>query len=97
MAFSSPVATNSFTDGMTDWRHVHQRVEEHEKSHMHRSCAESYFLMANRADINSLLSCNQMSVHREQARKRRQVLKRVIDIVKMMGNKMEAAYTLADF
>ena len=79
-------------------------MEDNEKSPILGTYAESYIFMANKADINSLLSCNQMSVHREKVRKRRQVLERVIDIVKMIGkhgliyrgNKSEAAFTLAD-
>lgn len=71
---------------------------------MHRSSAEAYFLRSSKADIQSLLSGIQMSAHREQVRKRRQVLERVVDIVKVIGKRglsyggmqSEAAYTLDD-
>ncbi|XP_075070610.1 uncharacterized protein LOC142159784 [Mixophyes fleayi] len=104
LAFSKTSATNSFIEGMTDRRHIHQRIEEHEKSAMHNACAEAYFVNASSADLNSLLVCNDMSVRREQVKKRRQILKRVIDIVKMMGkcglsyegSTFEAADTLED-
>ncbi len=44
LAFSKATDSSSFVTGMSDWRHVHQRVEEHEKSMAHRNCAEAYFL-----------------------------------------------------
>lgn len=44
LAFSKPTDSSIFINGMSDWRHVHQRLEEHEKSMAHRICAEAYFL-----------------------------------------------------
>ena len=100
MAFAKPTNSSAFTIGMRDWEQVHQRIEEHEKSAMHRNCAEAYFLRASKADIESLLSVSQMSVHREQVRKRRQVLEHVVDVVKLIGKRglsyrgqSEASYT----
>ncbi|KAK0148975.1 Zinc finger MYM-type protein 1 [Merluccius polli] len=89
---------------MKDWKHINQRVEEHERSNMHRVCAEAYFLRASKADIASLLHGPQVVAHRHQVRKRRQVLERVVDIVKLIGKRglsyrgtqFEAAYTLDD-
>ena len=89
---------------MTDWKHYGQRIEEHNGSKAHKDCAEAYMLQACKADIRSLLAGNQMSAHREQLRKRRQVLERIVDIVKIIGKrglsyrhlKNQAAYTLED-
>lgn len=55
-------------------------------------------------DIASLLHGPQIASHRDQVRKRRQVLERVVDIVKLTGKRglsyrgtqSEAAYTLED-
>ncbi len=93
-----------FITGMSDWRHVHQRIEEHEKSIAHQTCAEAFFLRCSNADISSIFASSQMSAHREQVRKRRQVLERVVDVVKVLGKRglsyshmeNEAAYTLDD-
>lgn len=63
-----------FKSGLQDWKHVSQRVEEHERSKMHRLCAEAYFLWASKyikADIASLLHGPQVVAHRDQVRKRR--------------------------
>jgi len=59
---------------MTDWKHVHQRLEEHEKSMAHKTCAEAYFLNASKSDVKDLLSGSQLSSHRRQIRNKRQVL-----------------------
>ena len=50
MAFGRPTDSSTFLNGMKDWEHVHQRLEEHEKSIMHRDCAEAYFLWVSKAD-----------------------------------------------
>ena len=89
---------------MSDWRHAHQRAEEHEKSMAHRACAEAYFLNCSKSDINSLLRGRQLTAHREQIKKRRQVLDRVVEVVRVIGKRglsyrhedNKAAYTLED-
>ena len=105
MAFGIPTDSSTFLNGMKDWKHVHQRLEEHEKSIMESDCAEAYFLWAAKADIQNLLRNNQMSATREQIHMRCKLLERVIDIVKVIGKRglsyrgthSEAAYTLDDF
>jgi hypothetical protein len=104
LAFSTTPDSSSgpFLRGMKDRRHVHLRVEEHEKTETHHACAEAYFLRSNNADIDNLLFQNQMSLHRAHVRKRREILQRIIDIVKFIGkrglsyrgDKLEAAYSL---
>ncbi|GLV42880.1 hypothetical protein CBL_09960 [Carabus blaptoides fortunei] len=102
IAFSS--SSSPFIREMEDRRHVHVRVEEHEKTETHRACAEAYFLRNNNANLDYLLFYNQMSVHRAQIRKRKEILQRIIDIVKFIGkrglsyrgDKLEAAYSLED-
>ncbi|KAL6485944.1 hypothetical protein MHYP_G00053360 [Metynnis hypsauchen] len=56
------------------------------------------------ADINSLLRGRQLTVHREQIKRRRQVLDRVVEVVRVIGKRClsyrqeenEAAYTLEE-
>ena len=104
LAFSKVSDTSTFIEGMTDRKHIHVRIEEHENSVLHRECADAYFLRSNMGDIENLLFSNQMSLRREQIRKRRNVMERIVNIVKLIGkrglsyrgNKTEAAYTLAD-
>ena len=102
LAFSK--CDNPFTTGMEDWRHIGQRIKEHESLGAHRDAAYAYLSRANRSNIPELLDGNQMSLAREQVRQRRQILERVIDIVKVIGkrglsyrgDKLEAAYSLED-
>ncbi|CAH2272310.1 zinc finger MYM-type 1-like [Pelobates cultripes] len=62
LAFLKSHETNSFIEGMTDKRHVHQRiVEEHEKSAMHNVCAEAFFLKSSSVGVDDLLLFKQMS------------------------------------
>lgn len=104
MAFGKIGDSSIFITGMSDWRHVHQRTEEHEKSSAHRICAEAFLLRCSKADISSRFAGNQLSAHREQVRKRRRVLERIVDVVKVIGKRglsyrhsgNEAAYTLDD-
>lgn len=71
------------------------------RSQVHRDSAEAYFMMASQADIASLLSGKQVSLHREQVRKKRQVMDRIIEVIKVIGKcglsyrgtKLEASYT----
>lgn len=69
---------NPFIVGMRDWMHFHQRIEEHQLSLVHRNCAKGYFLRACKANINHLLFGQQMFAHREQVRKRGQMLECVV-------------------
>lgn len=87
LAFSKPTDSNIFINGMSDWRHVHQRSEEHEKTMAHRNCAKAYFLNCSKADIKNLLGGRQLTEHRNQVKKRRQVLERVVEVVKVIGKR----------
>ena len=69
-----------------------------------RALQRHIFLRASEADIKHLSGDQQISIHREQVRKRRLVLERVTDVVKVIGKrglsirgtKFEASYTLGD-
>lgn len=66
---------------------MYQRIEEHERGVAHRQCAEAYFLNCSRANIVHLLEGRQLIGHREQVKKRRQVLERVVEVVKLIGKR----------
>lgn len=90
--------------GMSTWSHVHQRIVEHEQSRVHTNSTEAYFLNHKEKSIDYLLFKNQKQARYEMVKKKRQVLERVIDIVKLIGKRglsyrgsiHEAAYTLDD-
>ncbi|KAJ8375393.1 hypothetical protein SKAU_G00059730 [Synaphobranchus kaupii] len=102
---SDEQSDSTFVTGMKDWKHVHTRIEEHEKSSAHGGCVDAFLLWSSKSGIAGLLKDTQMSARREQVKKRRQVLERVIEIVKVIGKQglsyrgtssSEAAYTLED-
>ena len=55
LAYAKPSASESafVKGGMKAWKHVHQRIEEHERNQVHRDSAEAYFMKANQADMAS--------------------------------------------
>ena len=83
---------------MTDWRHEHTRVEEHERSPFHLRCSTAYLEDRQQSSVSHLLARS----HHDEVRKRRQVMERAVDVVKLIGKRglsyrgsnEEAAYTL---
>lgn len=95
---------NPFTSGMCDWKHIYQRISEHENSKVHNQCCEAYFMNIQKRDVGNLLLENQMCQRREEVKKNRQVLERIIEVCKVIGKRglsvrgkrNEAAYNLKD-
>ena len=86
LAFAPFLSEGPFIKGgMKDWTHCHLRVKEHEQSKTHTDSANAYFMRARKGDVKSLLTGNQMSLHAEQVKKKRQVMERVVDVVKVIG------------
>lgn len=103
LAYSKTGDVNSFTDGMNSWKHVHQRIEEHENSKFHEKCVEAHIMSVKERDIYSLLFSQQKKIRDQQVKEKRQVLERVIEILKVIGkrglsyrSRNEAAYNLKD-
>lgn len=101
LAFAQALDYSVFIKGCTDRKHFHQRINEHETSKSHISCAQAYLLYAKKSNIEHLMSENQMSLRSEQVKKRRMVMERIIEVVKFIGKrclsyrgKDEAAYSL---
>ncbi len=46
-----------FITGMSDWWHVHQRIDEPEKSIAHQTYAEDFSLRCSNADVSSIVRC----------------------------------------
>jgi hypothetical protein len=69
---------------MKDWKHIHQRIMEHEKK-THRDSADAYFLNVQKADVKSLLTGYQMSLRADQVKQKRQVMERIVDVIKIIG------------
>ncbi|XP_025194264.1 uncharacterized protein LOC112593893 [Melanaphis sacchari] len=102
LAFSTD--SNAFTNGMSDWKHVYQRISEHEASKCHMQCSEAYFMHVKQKNIGNLLLNDQKRIQREEVKKNRAVLERIIEVIKVIGKRglsirsknNEAAYLLND-
>lgn len=89
---------------MSDWKHIHQRINEHENSIVHSRSSESYFLKTANKDIDSLLFSNLNDIAKQNIKKNRQIFERIIAVVKLIGKRglsyrgknNEAAYCLND-
>ncbi|KAL4147990.1 hypothetical protein QTP88_002298 [Uroleucon formosanum] len=94
--------SNAFTEGMITWSHTYQRIDEHENSKDHTDAAEAYFLNSIKKNIDFLLFSKQKSLRKEHIKHNRQILERIIDVVKLIGkrglsyrgNQSESAYML---
>ena len=52
-----------------DWKHIYQRIFEHENSKVHNQSCKSYFMHSQKKDDGYLLLENQMYQHREEVKK----------------------------
>lgn len=91
-----------FVKGFNERRHMHQRVSEHEASNSHDIATKAFFLFKSEKRIDQILFNEQLTLRKQQVENRRNVLSRIIDIVKFIGkrglaargSKQEAAYSL---
>ena len=87
LAYGKTDNMNSFTAGMNSWKHVHQRIEEHENSKYHEKCVEAHIMSVSERDIDSILFSQQNKKRYQQVQEKRQVLEREIEILKMIGKR----------
>jgi len=96
--------TGIFSIGLMKWKHVYERIEEHEFTLTHGHNVEAHLIRKNCASVDSLIKYGLSSVRKNQVENNRLVLTRIIEIVKLIGKrglsyrgqKYEAAYTLND-
>ena len=87
IAYTNEINTNAFTKGMGDWRHLYQRIDEHECSKKHDECARAHLISKQGTDVHSMLFKGHKTIRETQVRNKRDVLARVIDIVKLIGKR----------
>ena len=71
----------------TTWKHIHQRIDEHESSQKHQACVEAYLRFSSSKTIMDFLTVSQTSLRNQKVMQRRQI----VPIVKMIG-KREMSY-----
>ena len=80
-----------FLTGFNSWKHIYQRIDEHESSQKHKACVEVHIRFSSNKAVVVLLTVSQTSLNSKQVMQRRQILDRVVSIVKMI-EKRETSY-----
>ena len=84
---SSNQNPSKFLTGFNSWRHIYQQIDEHESSQKHKACVEAHIRFSSNKTVVDLLTVSQTSLHNKQVMQRRQILDRVVSIVKMIGKR----------
>lgn len=102
LAFDERSLSSFNSTGMCEWRHVYQRISEHEKTSIHEKCCEAYFMFTKNRSVDKLLFNEHIEKHSKKVINNRQIIDRIINILKLIGNRglsyrghlNEAAYSL---
>ncbi len=96
--------SNLFVRGLTDFQrgHHYTRISEHENSAEHATNATAFFMDKSHTNVRCLLQNESLNLRNEQIQFRRDVFKRIIDVIKLIGKcglsyrgkRNEAAYLL---
>ena len=102
---SSNQNPSEFLTSFNSWKHIYQRIDEHESSQKHKACVEAHIRFSRNKTVVDLLTVSQTSLHNKQVKQRRPIPDRVVSIVKMIGKRgmsyretgnLEAVSTLCD-
>ena len=70
---------SKFLTGFNSWKHIYQRIDEHESSQKHKACVEAHVQFSSNKTV--------VDLHNKQVMKRRQILDKFVTIVKMIGKR----------
>ena len=85
IAFASKQESNMFLRGFSDWKHIHQRLREH--SQKHQECVHAYLRHVSNRTVSDMISTTQLTQTKQQIVKRREVLDRIVSIVRLIGKR----------
>lgn len=94
----------SFSKGFSVWRHVYERVSDHEETITHKLNVDAHLMKKQFSSVDSLLTHGLGSIRKIQVENNRNVLLRLIDVLKLIGKRglsyrgktNKAAYSLDD-
>ena len=69
----STESVSSIITGFISRKHIHQSIDEHEKSISHKNCADSFFLKQNNSNGAQLLFTNENSLRHREVTENRQI------------------------
>ena len=78
---------SKFLTDFNSWKHIYQRIDEHESSQKHKACVEAHIRFSSNKTVVNLLTVSQTSLHNKQVMQRRQILDRVVSIGKRIGKR----------
>ena len=84
---SSNQNPSEFLTGFNSWKHIYERIDEHESSQKLKACVEAHTRFSSNKTVVDQLTVSQTSLHNKQVMQRRQILDRVISIVKIIGKR----------
>ncbi|XP_031352528.1 uncharacterized protein LOC116177648 [Photinus pyralis] len=76
---------SSFCTGFDDWRHVHQRIEQHEASKAHSESGALFMAAKQKKSTRDLLFNNQLENRRKEVMERRHIVEVIVDVLKLIG------------
>lgn len=76
---------SSFCTGFDDWRHVHQRIEEHEASKAHLESVTLFMAAKQKKSTHDLLLHNQLQKRKQEVLERRHIVQVIVDVLKLIG------------
>lgn len=65
---------------------MHQRINEHEMFQIHKECSSTLLSIQSNLNVASLVKKNFINQKNAEVAKNREVMKRIIDIIKFIGN-----------
>ena len=81
---SSHQNPSKFLTGFNSWKHIYQRIDEHESSQKHKACVEAHIRFISNKTVVDLLSFSQTLLHNKQVMSRKPIPNRVVSILKMI-------------
>ena len=91
VAYGTTTSSNhnpsKFLTVVNSWKHIYQRIDEHESSQKHKACVEAHIQFSSNKTVVDLITVSQTSLHKKQIMQRRQILDRVVSIVKSIGKR----------
>ena len=85
LAFAPRNHIDVFITGLNKFRHIHQRVQEHAKTKIHLQSVNAYVNMASESSVKAKLFGEQIMQNKSLILERRNILIKVVDIIKVIG------------
>jgi len=76
---------SNFCTGFDEWRHVHQRIEQHETSKTHVESVSLFMTAKQKKSTRDLLFHEQLLKRKHEVMERVHIVKVIVDVLKLIG------------